>query len=429
MKLSDLKAHPRNPRKISEASLTGLQGSLEEFGDLGCIVFNKGTGRLISGHQRTKCLPPESQITIEHRCDPHPVTGTTATGFVMIKGERFAYREVSWPETKEKAAMIAANRHGGIWEATPLAELLLELDQENYDMKLTGFDEAALESLAAPTHEINAMAGDGSAYETPIVEDPRAEEVPETAPKRVTLGDVWQLGRHRLMCGDSTDELRLVSILLDREVDMVFTDPPYGVSYTGGHNEKKRGGIKGDTLSGEDLTSLFFKAIGNCIRVAAPHAAFYIWYANGKAVETFQAIGMLPLKIRAVICWYKVRSGLGAFMSQYIPNYEPCIYAHIDGKSPQWFGPTDEKTVWELQRSGPNEFHPTQKPVDLAQRAILNSSKEDDLVLDVFGGSGSTLIACEKTNRECLMMELDPIYCDVILKRWEDYTGQKAMKL
>lgn len=120
------------------------------------------------------------------------------------------------------------------------------------------------------------------------------------------------------------------------------------------------------------------------------------------------------------------RSGLGAFMSQYIPNCEPCIYAFKTDKTPQWFGPTTEKTVWELQRVGNNDFHPTQKPVELPERAITNSSKQGQIVLDLFGGSGSTLIACEKTGRSCYMMELDEKYCDVIIKRWEDFTGKKA---
>jgi DNA modification methylase len=163
--------------------------------------------------------------------------------------------------------------------------------------------------------------------------------------------------------------------------------------------------------------------------VARDHAAYYIWYANGKAVETFASFSRLTLKVRAVICWYKVKSGLGAFMSQYIPNYEPCIYAYKDGCAPQWFGASDEKTVWELQRVGKNEYHPTQKPVELCERALTNSSKSGNVVLDLFGGSGSTLIASEKLGRRSNSMELDPHYCDVIVARYEKYTGKKAKLL
>jgi DNA modification methylase len=205
------------------------------------------------------------------------------------------------------------------------------------------------------------------------------------------------------------------------KADMVFTDPPYGVSYTGGHNEKKRAGIDNDELQGENLTYLFQASISNAYDLSKDHAAFYIWYANGKAVETFAAFSTLELDVRAVLCWYKVKSGLGAFMSQYIPNYEPCIYAFKRGKSPQWFGKSDEKTVWELKREGASEYHPTQKPVELPARAISNSSKKDDIVLDLFLGSGSTLIACEQTDRICYGMELDPKYVDVIRKRYAKF--------
>jgi DNA modification methylase len=261
--------------------------------------------------------------------------------------------------------------------------------------------------------------------------DKDADSVPDVKDNElgVKLGDIYQLGQHRLMCGDSCDS-KIVGILMNgSQADMVFTDPPYGVDYGGGHNKKKRTGIQGDKLEGESLTDLFYSSILNAQKFSHDHAAFYVWYANGKAVETFASFSKLNLKVRAVICWYKVKSGLGAFMSQYIPNYEPCIYAYKTGCSPQWFGPTDEKTVWELKKELKNEFHPTQKPTELPERAILNSSKNNDIILDLFGGSGSTLIACEKTNRKCYMLELDPHYVSVIIRRWEDFTGQKAVKI
>jgi DNA modification methylase len=258
--------------------------------------------------------------------------------------------------------------------------------------------------------------------------DASEDDVPEVTESISKLGDIYELGEHRLLCGDSTDVGSVERLMNGLKADMVFTDPPYGVSYTGGHNEKKRSGIENDTLSGQDLTDLFEKSIARALEVSNDHSAFYIWYANGKAVETFASFAKLPIKVRAVLCWYKVRSGLGAFMSQYIPNYEPCIYAFKEGKSPQWFGPSDEKTVWELQKEMKNEFHPTQKPIDLPVRAINNSSKTGQAILDLFGGSGSTLIACEKTNRKCFMMELDPHYTDVIVSRYCKYVGNYKVK-
>jgi DNA modification methylase len=228
------------------------------------------------------------------------------------------------------------------------------------------------------------------------------------------------------MCGDSTSIDAVEKLMDGQKADMVFTDPPYGVAYEGGHNTKKRQQIKNDALEGDNLTGLFYGALSVALAVTKDHAAFYVWYASGKSVETFAAFSDLQLKLRAIIQWYKVKSGLGAFMSQYIPNCEPCIYAYKAGSSPQWFGPTDEKTVWELKKESRNSFHPTQKPVELPERALNNSSKPGDRILDLFGGSGSTLVACEKTARLGYLMELDPKYCDVIVKRWQDFTGKAA---
>jgi len=255
------------------------------------------------------------------------------------------------------------------------------------------------------------------------------DEIPETPKEPVTKpGDMYEIGRHRILCGDATRKEDWERLFQDEAADLVFTDPPYGVDYEGGHNKKKRKGIKGDKLEGASLTNLFRNAISLAVEFSKPHAAFYIWYANGKAVEVFQAFGKLPLKVRAVLCWYKVHSGLGAFMAQYIPNYEPCIYAHHADESPQWFGPSDEKTVWELKRDSVNEFHPTQKPVGLPERAIRNSSQEDQIVCDCFLGSGSTLIAAEKQRRICYGMEIDPAYCDVIISRYLAFAGKTKIK-
>lgn len=233
----------------------------------------------------------------------------------------------------------------------------------------------------------------------------------------IVLGDLFEIGRHRLLCGDSTDSDAVAKLMNGEKADMVFTDPPYGVSYEGGHNKKKRKGIENDTLQGIDLTNLFRDSLMNADIFSKDYAAFYIWYANGKAVETFLSFSELNLQVRAVLCWYKIKSGLGSFMSQYIPNYEPCIYAHKYGKSPQWFGKSDEKTVWELKKENKNEYHPTQKPVELPERAMKNSSKNNDIILDLFGGSGSTMVAAQQINRIGYIMEFDPKYCQVIVDR------------
>jgi DNA modification methylase len=288
-----------------------------------------------------------------------------------------------------------------------------ELKDLDYDLDLTGFTGDEIDALTPQQVQEGLTDED---------ETPDLPEEPKTK-----LGDIYILGNHRLMCGDSTSVDAVDKLMDGQKADMVFTDPPYGVAYEGGHNQKKRKGIIADTLEGDDLTGLFYGALMAAIPNTKDGAAFYVWYASGKSIETYAALAKLPLKLRAVIQWYKVKSGLGAFMSQYIPNSEPCMYLYKDGCSPSWYGPTNEKTVWELKKESKNTYHPTQKPVELPERAINNSSKAGDEILDLFGGSGSTMIACEKINRHARLMELDPKYCDVIVKRWEDFTGKKAV--
>jgi DNA modification methylase len=238
---------------------------------------------------------------------------------------------------------------------------------------------------------------------------------PEIA--KTVLGDLYEIGEHRLLCGDSTDSDQVAKLMNGNKADMVFTDPPYGVSYTGGHNKKQREGIKSDEFKNEELSSLFEDAINNACVFSKDSSPFYIWYAGGKSKETYKGLSKTPIEVRAVICWYKVKSGSGAFMSQYIPNYEPCIYGFKSGNTIKWYGPTDEKTVWEFPKDKQNQYHLTQKPILVVERALKNSSKNDDLIYDSFLGGGSTMVASHQLKRKCYGMELDPKYCDVIIKR------------
>ena len=257
---------------------------------------------------------------------------------------------------------------------------------------------------------------DFTTKELPQAEEDDFDTTPPDNPITV-LGDIYEIGEHRLLCGDSTDSDQVARLMNGEKADMVFTDPPYGVSYTGGHNKKQRVGIISDELQGEDLSSLFEDSINTACIFSKDSAPFYIWYAGGKSKETYLGLSKTSIEVRAVICWYKVKSGSGAFMSQYIPNYEPCIYGYKYGKSIQWFGPTDEKTVWEFPKDKSNNFHPTQKPIDVVDRALNNSSVKGQLIYDAFGGSGSTMVGSHQLKRIANLMELDPKYCDVIVKR------------
>ena len=389
MSVADLVPYARNSRTHDDAQVAQIAASIREFGFTNPVLID-ADGGIIAGHGRVLAARKLKLDTVP--C-------------IMLD---------HLTETQRRAYVIADNKlalNSG-WDEELLALELGELQELGFDLDLTGFDADELEALM-PVEVPEGLTDD--------------DAVPEVQAEPVSkLGDVWLLGKHRVMCGDSTSIEAVEALLQGQKADMLFTDPPYGVSYEGGHNKKKRNGIIADTLEGDDLTGLFYGAIVAALPNTKDGAAFYIWFASGKSVETFAALSTIPLKLRAVIQWYKIKSGLGAFMSQYIPNCEPCMYLHKTGCSPAWYGPTNEKTVWELKKEARNEFHPTQKPVELPERAVTNSSKQGDLVLDLFGGSGSTLIACEKTGRHARLMELDPKYVDVIVRRWQEFTGKQA---
>ena len=371
IKISEIKLNPNNPRLIKDDKFKKLVQSIKDFPEMlniRPIVVNKDM-IILGGNMRYKACKEAGLKEV-------PIIITDLT------------------EEQQREFLIKDNTSGGEWDWEVLNN---EWDAEQLDAW----------GLDIPNFEVDEVL---EAVEDDFDATPPEEPI-------TVLGDLYEIGEHRLLCGDSTDSDIVAKLMNGEKADMVFTDPPYGVSYTGGHNEKKRKGIENDTLQGGDLTNLFKDSLLNADLFSKDYSAFYIWYANGKAVETFSSFAELNLEVRAVICWYKVKSGLGAFMSQYIPNYEPCIYAFKKGKTCQWFGATDEKTVWELKKESKNDYHPTQKPVELPERAIKNSSKLSDIIYDCFLGSGSTMVASHQLKRKCYGMELDPKYCDVIVKR------------
>ena len=291
----------------------------------------------------------------------------------------------------------------------------------------TGFD---LDVLLPELEELDFLSDfsfdfgiDDEEEETEIVED-EAPEVDEDAEPIAKLGDIWRLGRHRLVCGDSTDKATVELLMDGKKADMVFTDPPYGVSYTGGLQFKNgtveknnREMIKNDDV---DIYEDVFRILSQF-----SNGACYVWFAGTKAATLYNAAEKYG-EIHALIIWVK-NGGYGALNANYKQKHEPCLYWKPKNAKLNFCGATTETTVWEVNKDGVNEYHPTQKPIALPAKAISNHDAET--VLDLFGGSGSTLIACEQLNRTCYMMELDPKYCDVIIKRWEKFTGEKAVLL
>ena len=375
MNLSDILPNPENPRVLRDERFAKLKQSIQDFPKMMSLrpIVIDNMGMILGGNMRFRALQE--------------------LGFKQIP-DNWVKRAEELTAEEKRRFIIADNVGFGEWDWDELANNWDVEELEGWGLDVPIFDDEVLEAK-----EDDFSVPDGG-IDTDIV-----------------LGDLFEIGVHRLLCGDSTDSDAVARLMNGEKADMVFTDPPYGVSYIGGHNEKKRKGIENDTLQGQDLTNLFRDSLLNADLFSKDYSAFYIWYADGKAVETFLSFSELNLEVRAVICWYKVKSGLGAFMSQYIPNYEPCIYAFKKGKTCQWFGASDEKRVWELKKESRNDYHPTQKPVELPSRAIENSSKLKDIIYDCFLGSGSTMVASHQLKRKCYGMELDPKYCQVIVDR------------
>lgn len=257
-----------------------------------------------------------------------------------------------------------------------------------------------------------------------VQEDDFSEEEANQAESRVQRGDIWRLGEHRLMCGDSTDAECVKALMGGQMADMVFTDPPYGVSYTGGmqfkdgvvENKNRKMILNDDKDIYYDvfkILSIFCK--GPC----------YIWFADTKAKTLYEAATKFG-ELHSLIIWVK-NGGYGALSANYKQKHEPCLYWKPKGAKLNFCGKTTETTIWEINKDGKNEYHPTQKPIALPAKAIQNHICNS--VLDLFGGSGSTLMACEQLKKQCFAMELDPQYCDVIIARWEKLTGKTAEKI
>jgi len=396
-KVADLIPYARNSRTHSDAQVAKIAASIKEFGFLNPVITD-GENGIIAGHGR---ILAAQKLGLE--------TVPTIEASHLSEAQRRAY-------------VIADNRLSEIagWDDEMLRVELKDLGDADFDLTLTGFDLDELANfLAEPTE---GMTDEDAVPDVP--DDPVTVE-----------GDVWLLGRHRLMCGDSTSIDAVERLMDGRKADMVLTDPPYGVSFVGVKGSMYSGGkkagknsaemIKADDLRGDDLAQLFLESISCASVVSKDGSAMYIFFAINRSAETLSGLSGVGLEVRNWLIWDKGNVGFHAMGAQYKPNYEAFLYCHKTGKSPAWYGGQKQQTVWRfpVEREG---LHPTMKPVALLSQAINNSSKSGDEILDLFGGSGSTLIACEKTARDCRMMELDPKYCDVIIKRWQDFTGQEA---
>jgi site-specific DNA-methyltransferase (adenine-specific) len=379
LRIADLTPDPQNARQHDDKNLKAIMGSLKEFGQRKPIVITEA-GTIVAGNGTVEAAKRLGWLDIE---------------VVRVPSD--------WTDAQVKAFAIADNRTAELanWNQEVLTSQLLELEAEGWELTEFGF-----EPLEMPVNPDD------------IVED----EIPDSAPIRTALGDVWRLGNHRLMCGDSVDDKSVDKLLDGNTVDLVFTDPPYGVAYTGGLQFKSDGEVvknNREMIENDDI-DIYEDVMRQLARVA--QGPTYIWFAGTKAASLYQAAEKYG-DIHALIIWVK-NGGYGALNANYKQKHEPCLYWKPKGKTLNFTGATTETTIWNIDKDGKNKLHPTQKPISLAAKAIGNH--KCITVLDLFGGSGSTLIASEEMNKKAFVMELDPKYCDVIIERWEKLTGQKA---
>jgi DNA modification methylase len=381
----------RNARTHSEAQIAQIAASIAEFGFTAPILAGSD-GVIVAGHGR---LAAARKL------------GLASVPVVVLE---------HLTPTQRRALVIADNKiaENAGWDEELLRLELADLQEADFDLALTGFDAEEL---------LEIMAGEESTTEGNTDED-AAPEVPVTPVSKP--GDVWIMGQHRLLCGDSTDAASYDTLLGNERVAMIFQDPPYNVDYANTAKDKLRGTnrpILNDNLGDgfqDFLLAAFKPALARC------NGAVYVAMSSSELDTLQSAFRAAGGKWSTFIIWAKNTFTLGR--SDYQRQYEPILYGWPEGATRHWCGDRDQGDVWHFNKPRVNDLHPTMKPVELVERAIRNSSRPGDVVLDPFGGSGTTLIAAEKAGRKARLIELDPKYADVIVRRWQDWTGQQATR-
>jgi DNA modification methylase len=385
-KISDLTPCPYNPRTISDEALAGLTASINEYGYIDPIIWNKRTRNVVGGNMRMRVLKQQ---------------GIKEADVVVV--------DLSLD--KEKALNVALNSKyiAGDWSPR-LGALLKEIETETPDLYADLNLSALLEDIPVIVPEIPEGLTD-------------PDEVPEPAEEPIIkTGDLITMGTHKILCADATkmdDVNRLVS---NEKLDIIFTDLPYNVDYEGYTKDKLK--IKNDSMSDEEFSKFLESAFINYRLITKEGAGLYICHPSSYQREFQNALEKAGFEIRCQIIWAKNTFAWG--FGRYKFQHEPIFYAHVKGQSDSWYGDKSQSTLWQENKPSANRLHPTSKPVELIERALRNSSKTGDIVGDLFGGSGSTLIASERTGRHCRMMELDPKYTQVIIERWINYTGRQV---
>lgn len=387
--LQRLIPYAKNARTHDDTQVSQIAGSIAEFGFVNPILVGDDNV-IIAGHGR---LMAAQQLGL----DTVPV--------IVLH---------HLTEAQRRALVIADNKiaENAGWNDELLKLELEELGDLGFDLDVIGFSDEELDELLGNDEQ----SGESDEDEIPEVEDEPVSR----------HGDVWILGDHRLLCGDSTSKQDLEKLMSGELADMAFTDPPYNVDYGNNAKDKMRGKdrrIMNDNL-GDDFYQFLKDALTNLLSVTK--GACYIAMSSSELDTLQKAFRDAGGKWSTFIVWAKNTFTLGR--SDYQRQYEPILYGWREGNDHFWCGARDQGDVWFFNKPVKNDLHPTMKPVELVERALRNSSKSRDIVLDLFGGSGSTLIACEKTGRAARLIELDPKYVDVIVRRWQDYSGEQAIR-
>ncbi len=386
MKLSELNPAEYNPRKAlkpGDPAYEKLKASILSFGNVEPIVWNRSTGSVIGGHQRLRVLldlgVEESEVSV-----------------------------VELSEVDEKRLNIALNKITGEWDDEKLTSLLAELTAGGADVYPTGFDEQELSSMFADLTKATAH-DDGFDLTTAL----------EKA-SFVKRGDVWTVGRHRLMCGDATSTEDVAALMDGKKANLILTDPPYGVSFKSSDGLT----IQNDSIKGDDFYNFLLQSLTNMVAHLEPGGAAYVFHADTEGLNFRRAFIDAGLHLAGVCIWVKNSLVLGR--SDYQWQHEPVLYGFLQNGKHRWYSDRKQTTIWNYDKPKRNENHPTSKPLDLLGYPIQNSSQENAIVLDTFGGSGSTLMACEQLGRICYTMELDEKYASVILRRYAEGAGDAS---
>jgi DNA modification methylase len=386
--LGELIPYARNPRTHTDAQMAQIAASIREFGWTNPVLVDGASG-IIAGHGR--------------------VLAARKLGLERVPVIELAHMS----EAQKRAYVLADNQlalNAG-WDEALLRLELANLSGLGFDLGLIGFGAGDLERL---------LSGESR---TGLAEDDEAPALPEQAITRP--GDLWVLGEHRVLCGDATVPADVERVLGSQLADMTFTDPPYNVDYANSPKDKLRGNHR--PILNDDLGSGFEAFLHEaCVNIlAVTKGAVYVCMSSSELHTLQRAFTAAGGKWSTFVIWAKHTFTLGR--SDYQRQYEPILYGWPEGHDRYWCGARDQGDVWFVDKPARNDLHPTMKPVALVERAVRNSSKSRDIVLDSFGGAGSTLIACAKTGRQARLVELDPGYCDVIVRRWQEWSGAQAM--